>query len=68
MSYLIGCGVKAIDLFAGAGGFSTGARMAGASVVWAANHWPDAVAVHMLGNAVCPPVACDVIQAIARAA
>lgn len=46
MSYLIGCGVKAIDLFAGAGGFSTGARMAGASVVWAANHWPDAVAVH----------------------
>lgn len=46
MSYLIGCGVKAIDLFAGAGGFSTGARMAGATVVWAANHWPDAVAVH----------------------
>ena len=36
--------MKAIDLFAGAGGFSTGARMAGAQVVWAANHWPAAVA------------------------
>ena len=38
--------MKAIDLFAGAGGFSTGAVMAGCSVVWAANHWPAAVAVH----------------------
>lgn len=38
--------MKAIDLFAGAGGFSTGAVMAGCEVVWAANHWPAAVAVH----------------------
>lgn len=38
--------MKAIDLFAGAGGFSTGATMAGCNVVWAANHWPAAVAVH----------------------
>lgn len=38
--------MKAIDLFAGAGGFSTGARMAGIDVVWAANHWPAAVAIH----------------------
>jgi len=38
--------VKAIDLFAGAGGFSTGAHMAGVQVVWAANHWPDAVEWH----------------------
>lgn len=38
--------MKAIDLFAGAGGFSTGATMAGCSVVWAANHWPEAVQVH----------------------
>jgi len=38
--------VKAIDLFAGAGGFSTGATMAGVQVVWAANHWPAAVQVH----------------------
>ena len=36
----------AIDLFAGAGGFSTGATMAGCKVVWAANHWPAAVLVH----------------------
>lgn len=36
----------AIDLFAGAGGFSTGARMAGATVAWAANHWPTAVEWH----------------------
>lgn len=35
-----------IDLFAGAGGFSTGARMAGHNVVWAANHWPEAVEWH----------------------
>lgn len=38
--------MKAIDLFAGAGGFSTGATMAGVQVVWAANHWPEAVRVH----------------------
>nr|WP_282104054.1 DNA cytosine methyltransferase [Marinobacter alexandrii] len=33
-------------MFAGAGGFSTGATMAGCEVVWAANHWPDAVEWH----------------------
>lgn len=38
--------MRAIDLFAGAGGFSTGATMAGVRVVWAANHWPAAVQVH----------------------
>lgn len=38
--------MKAVDLFAGAGGFSTGARMAGCAVVWAANHWPLAVKWH----------------------
>lgn len=36
----------AIDLFAGAGGFSTGAVMAGCQVAWAANHWPEAVETH----------------------
>jgi len=36
----------AIDLFAGAGGFTEGARMAGVSVAWAANHWPEAVRWH----------------------
>lgn len=38
--------MNAIDLFAGAGGFSTGATLAGCKVVWAANHWPAAVLVH----------------------
>ncbi len=38
--------MRTVDLFAGAGGFSTGARMAGAKVVWAANHWKLAVQVH----------------------
>jgi len=36
----------AIDLFAGAGGFSTAARQAGVKVLWCANHWPAAVAAH----------------------
>lgn len=38
--------MTAIDLFAGAGGFSTGAREAGVTVLWAGNHWPEAVQVH----------------------
>lgn len=38
--------MKAVDLFAGLGGFSEGARMAGVNVVWAANHWPAAVETH----------------------
>lgn len=35
-----------IDLFAGLGGFSAGAEAAGYRVVWAANHWPEAVRWH----------------------
>jgi DNA (cytosine-5)-methyltransferase 1 len=38
--------MKAIDLFAGMGGFSTGAKLAGVDVVWAANHWRAAVEIH----------------------
>lgn len=38
--------MRAADLFAGAGGFSTGAVKAGCEVVFAANHWPAAVNVH----------------------
>jgi DNA (cytosine-5)-methyltransferase 1 len=38
--------VIAVDLFAGAGGFTTGAKAAGVNVVWAANHWPLAVDTH----------------------
>ena len=36
-----------VDLFAGAGGFSEGARRAGCRVVWAANHWRAAVDCHV---------------------
>ncbi|WP_109514715.1 DNA cytosine methyltransferase [Pseudomonas ovata] len=36
----------AIDLFAGLGGWSTGARAAGVKVLWAANHSPAAVEWH----------------------
>lgn len=36
----------AIDLFAGLGGWSTGAKMAGVRIAYAANHWPDAVEWH----------------------
>ncbi|WMC11699.1 DNA cytosine methyltransferase [Oceanimonas pelagia] len=42
--------MNCIDLFAGFGGFSTGARMAGANVLWAANHWPDAVHWHSVNH------------------
>jgi DNA (cytosine-5)-methyltransferase 1 len=34
------------DLFAGWGGFTEGAKAAGATPVYAANHWPVAVAAH----------------------
>lgn len=42
--------MKAVDYFAGAGGTSTGARIAGAQVVAAANHWPIAVASHKVNH------------------
>lgn len=38
--------MKAIDLFAGAGGFTEGAKLGGANVVWAGNHWRLAVDIH----------------------
>lgn len=38
--------MKAVDLFAGAGGFTLGATAAGARVLWAANHWKEAVDAH----------------------
>lgn len=38
--------MKAIDLFAGWGGFTEGAELAGVDVVWAANHWELAVRAH----------------------
>lgn len=38
--------MNASDLFSGLGGFTEGARLAGARVVFAANHWPAAVEWH----------------------
>lgn len=55
--------VRAIDLFAGAGGFSTGAAMAGCNVVWAANHWPEAVRVHANNHPATAHVCQDLQQA-----
>jgi DNA (cytosine-5)-methyltransferase 1 len=55
--------MKAIDLFAGAGGFSTGAKMAGCEVVWAANHWQSAVDIHALNHPGAQHVCQDLHQA-----
>lgn len=55
--------MKAIDLFAGAGGFSTGARLAGCEVVWAANHWPLAVEWHAANHPDAAHVCQDLHQA-----
>lgn len=55
--------MNAIDLFAGAGGFSTGATMAGCRVVWAANHWPAAVQIHANNHADTAHVCQDLQQA-----
>lgn len=38
--------MRAVDLFAGLGGFTEGAEAAGVRVVWAANHWTAAVECH----------------------
>lgn len=38
--------MRAVDLFAGAGGWTEGARLAGVEVVAAINHWPAAVEWH----------------------
>ena len=55
--------MKAIDLFAGWGGFTTGATAAGVRVVWAANHWPVAVAVHSANHPETEHVCQDLRQA-----
>jgi len=55
--------MKAIDLFAGSGGFSTGATMAGCEVVWAANHWQSAVDVHAANHPYAQHVCQDLHQA-----
>ncbi|MEO5774970.1 MAG: DNA cytosine methyltransferase [Sphingomicrobium sp.] len=54
----------AVDLFAGVGGTSEGARLAGVHVKWAANHWPLAVHYHQVNHPHVDQHACqDVHQA-----
>ena len=55
--------MRAIDLFAGFGGTSLGAHMAGVSVVWAANHCPVAVRVHEANHPNAEHVCQDLRQA-----
>ncbi|MDP2322517.1 MAG: DNA cytosine methyltransferase [Gammaproteobacteria bacterium] len=42
--------MRAVDLFAGLGGFTCGAKAAGVNVVWAANHWQLAVDTHQANH------------------
>lgn len=55
--------LRVVDLFAGAGGFSTGAAAAGARVLWAGNHWQEAVSVHAANHAATEHVCQDLHQA-----
>lgn len=54
---------RVVDLFAGWGGFSTGSVRAGCDVVYAANHWPTAVAVHAANHPATAHVCQDLRQA-----
>lgn len=42
--------MRAVDLFAGGGGFTEGARAAGVQVVWSGNHSPIAVHFHAVNH------------------
>lgn len=55
--------MRVVDLFSGAGGFSEGFRSAGAEIVWAANHWPDAVTWHSKNHPKTQHVCQDLQQA-----
>lgn len=55
--------MKAVDLFSGFGGFTLGAALAGVDVVWAANHWPTAVAVHSANHPLVAHACQDLRQA-----
>lgn len=55
--------MQAIDLFAGIGGFSEGAKQAKVRVVWAANHWRLAVEFHSANHPEAIHVCQDLHQA-----
>lgn len=46
--------MNVVDLFSGAGGFSTAALQAGLDVIFAANHWKLAVTVHQANHPTVP--------------
>lgn len=52
--------MKAIDLFAGLGGLSTGAEMAGCQTIWAGNHWRPACDIYARNHGITP--ACQDLQ------
>ncbi|WP_296249517.1 DNA cytosine methyltransferase [uncultured Stenotrophomonas sp.] len=56
-------GVRAADFFAGLGGFTEGAEQAGCDVIYAANHWPEAVEIHSLNHKRTTHVCQDLQQA-----
>ncbi|MFJ2362518.1 DNA cytosine methyltransferase [Pseudomonas sp. NPDC087697] len=53
----------AIDLFSGFGGWTRGGVEAGLKVLWAANHWPEAVKWHTANNPDTKHVCQDLHQA-----
>lgn len=55
--------MRAIDLFAGWGGFTTAAISVGVDVVYAANHWPLAVEAHRMNYPLVEHVCQDLRQA-----
>lgn len=55
--------MKAIDMFAGFGGWSTAAASLGIEVAWAANHWPEAVKWHAVNHPATLHVCQDLHQA-----
>lgn len=55
--------MNAIDLFAGLGGFTEGARIAGVRTAWASNHWPLAVETHSANHPETEHVCQDLHQA-----
>lgn len=52
-----------IDLFAGAGGTTSGAKKAGVNIVWAANHQPKVVEFHAINHPEVQHVCQDLHQA-----
>lgn len=55
--------LTAVDLFAGSGGSSLGAKQAGVKVLWAANHWSTAVLTHAMNHPDVKHVCQDLRQA-----